>query len=165
MRLPQRVTCFASLLMQLYANTATGQCLLPAVVRFCPCAGCCRYQVQDETRQAPGGLVVLAARTRRRIVVMRAEEDRLLACGFGFRRSAVADLSLVQDLIRKAVVPVRSRKGRRIARSQVADDAGYLRKNRYAANVSAMCWGQWRRFRRLGWERPSEQAKRMTGAK
>ena len=32
-----------------------------------------------------------------------------------------------------------------------------------AVNVSAMCWGEWGRFKRLGWEGPSQKAKMNAG--
>lgn len=38
-------------------------------------------------------------------------------------------------------------------------------KNHYAVNVSGMCWGEWWRFKRLGWEGPSEQVKKVAGVK
>jgi hypothetical protein len=33
-----------------------------------------------------------------------------------------------------------------------------FQREHFAVNVSAMCWGEWWRFRRLGWEGPSQQA-------
>ncbi|MFH1718300.1 MAG: DUF4838 domain-containing protein [Planctomycetota bacterium] len=32
-----------------------------------------------------------------------------------------------------------------------------FREEHFAVNVSAMCWGEWGRFKRLGWEGPSQQ--------
>ena len=33
----------------------------------------------------------------------------------------------------------------------------------FAVNVSTMCWGEWGRFRRLGWEGPSQETIKTAG--
>ncbi|MGD8499962.1 MAG: DUF4838 domain-containing protein, partial [Phycisphaerales bacterium] len=38
-----------------------------------------------------------------------------------------------------------------------------FQQEHFAVNVSALCWGEWWRFRRLGWEGPSQQAKNSVG--
>lgn len=39
-----------------------------------------------------------------------------------------------------------------------------FQKEHFAVNVSALCWGEWWRFRRLGWNEPSQQAENSTGS-
>ena len=39
-----------------------------------------------------------------------------------------------------------------------------FRQGHYAVNVTAMCWGEWGRFKRLGWTGPSQQAKNRTNS-
>ncbi len=38
-----------------------------------------------------------------------------------------------------------------------------FQREHFAVNVSAMCWGEWARFRRLGWEGPSQKAAKDAG--
>jgi hypothetical protein len=38
-----------------------------------------------------------------------------------------------------------------------------FQREHFAVNVAAMCWGEWGRFRRLGWEGPSQQAAENAG--
>ena len=39
-----------------------------------------------------------------------------------------------------------------------------FKQGHYAVNVTAMCWGEWGRFKRLGWTGPSQQAKNRTNS-
>jgi hypothetical protein len=38
-----------------------------------------------------------------------------------------------------------------------------FQREHFAVNVSAMCWGEWARFKRLGWEGPSQKAAKDAG--
>jgi Domain of unknown function (DUF4838) len=38
-----------------------------------------------------------------------------------------------------------------------------FQQNQFAVNVSAMCWGEWGRFKRLGWKGPSPQVMKEAG--
>jgi hypothetical protein len=38
-----------------------------------------------------------------------------------------------------------------------------FREEHFAVNVSAMCWGEWGRFRRIGWDGPSQEAIKVAG--
>ena len=38
-----------------------------------------------------------------------------------------------------------------------------LVREHLAVNVAAMCWGEWARFKRLGWSGPSQKLKAKIG--
>jgi len=40
----------------------------------------------------------------------------------------------------------------------------FFQREHFAVNVAAMCWGEWGRFKRLGWEGPSQKAKNAGSA-
>jgi Domain of unknown function (DUF4838) len=87
----------------------------------------------------------------------------LLRVGLDFTDLQAKIYRLLRRSAQSKLSPAEKAQARRLLDEKWLMMRRIFQQDQFAVNVSAICWGEWWRFKRLGWEGPSPQAIKEAG--